>query len=186
MTKENDSILTFIEVVKLIQNKKINFKDLPKRFKKNKELALEAIKVNVSNIQYVSDELRNDKSLAMIVLKQNGLMIDLFSQQLQNDYELIILALSNSWEALELLDNEARNNKEFVLIALKTHGNPEYYKPFSDNIRDYIGEDLNREIGENDPLTYLTRLKLYNDFDEKISIKNDAITNKEKLSLPKI
>ncbi len=89
----------------------------------DKEIVLQAIKYNPSNLQYVKSSLANDLEVVMEAVKQDGLMIQYVGYELKNDYSVAITAINQNGRALEYLGESLRNDLELVLVAVTQNGN---------------------------------------------------------------
>ncbi len=145
------------------------------RLKNDKQLCLIAIENQADAFGVISEEMRKDKDIINKILEKRG---DYFCicPEVKTNKELLIKAFSTafdrqSYNLLTRTSEEFRNDKEVAIAALRCS---------EDNIR-YIGEKLKAEIGDYDPITYLTKIDLYNQMSDEV-VEQD-ITPKKKLKM---
>ena len=134
------------------------------RLKNDKQFCLTAIKSQSDAYSVLPQNMRADNDLLAEAMKDRGEFL-MYSPEVKTNKELLIKAFSNAFDRqsrnlLVLTSEELRNDKEVALAAIKC---------FSENIWE-ISKELREEIGENDPIEYLTQ-QLENDSNKK-SAKN--------------
>ena len=98
------------------------FVDASEELRNDKEVVLKTIKMNFNALPYASERLRNDKDVVLEAVKQNGYALKYASEELQNDKEVVLEAVKQDNHTLRYASEELRNDKEVVLEAVKRNG----------------------------------------------------------------
>lgn len=96
-------------------------KYLPQWVRKNKEMVLEAVKINGRLLLYTSTFF-NDKDIVYAAVKSNGMALESVDKCFKDDEELARIAVSNSPWSYRNISERLRDNKEITLIAVKGNG----------------------------------------------------------------
>ena len=79
------------EIIQNLRDYSILFKEVPKEYRFNKEIALEAVKINYNNTLYIPKALyKDDKDFAMELVRENPYIVLNLSERLQNDKDIIM------------------------------------------------------------------------------------------------
>ncbi|WP_252176068.1 DUF4116 domain-containing protein [Endozoicomonas sp. 4G] len=84
------------------------------RVRNDKELVLEAMAVQPSQLEYASEKLRGDKQVAMAVVTQRGHFLLDVSSELQDDDDVVKAAIANNQKALEYASERLRSDKTII------------------------------------------------------------------------
>lgn len=120
------------------------------RLRHDKDFCLTAIKSQADAYGVIPGIMQEDNDLLMEAMGQRGELL-MYSSHVNRSKELLLRAFSNAFppqsrNLLVLTSEELRNDKEVALAAIKC--NPQ-------NIME-ISQQLQEEIGNNDPIEYLT------------------------------
>jgi serine/threonine protein kinase len=74
--------------------------------KTNEEFILEAVKINIGCLQYISDNLKNDETFAVKLVEINGNCLEYLSKELRNNIEIVKLAIETTEEAHQFASKE--------------------------------------------------------------------------------
>jgi hypothetical protein len=124
-----------------------------------------------SSLEYASDRLKNDKEVVMKAILNNPSFIEYASEELQNDMEIMLIAVKDNAENLCYASPSLQNNKKLVLTAFED----------SDRASFYVGSELRKEIGKNNPIAYLKSALLYEDLNMDIASAKQENKPKQKL-----
>jgi len=138
-----------LEILKYCKIRDFEFIDY--RLRKNKKIALKAMKINVLNITYcsekftdnkemiikcikygakqnnfnflyyISDRLKNDKEIAMLTVKTNGCSLNKFSENIRSNKEIIIEAIKQDPFAMIYISDKIKNNSEFIIHCIQNY-----------------------------------------------------------------
>jgi hypothetical protein len=119
---ENKEIL-----IKLIKKYPRIFRDLDKKFKKDKEIVMAAITQPENNLFYADKRFHKDREMVMIAIT-HGYVYEYYEypfhfmdDSLRNDKELFMAGI-NSDRILRYAGEELKNDKEFMLMCEKVRG----------------------------------------------------------------
>lgn len=82
----------------------------------DKELILEAVKVDGQIFYYASAELRDDKEVAMLAVSNKWLILKYASKRLRGDKDIAMLALKQNLKSAMYLTDEIKKDKEIDSI----------------------------------------------------------------------
>lgn len=144
------------------------------RLKNKKDFCLTAVKNQVEAIGVISEQMKKDKDIMMEVISQRGDYLMMYDE-VKTDKNLLIKAFSTafdrqSFNLLEHTSEEFKNDKQVALAAVQC---------YKDNYH-YLGNELKKEIGDNDPLYYLTRVELNKKLNSEIEEKK---TSKKRMKM---
>ena len=88
----------------------------------DREIELEAIKINPLNLEFVNESLKNDKKVVMDAVKNNALAIEYASDELKKTREIVLSVVENDGYALQYVDKQFVKDKEIVSKAVKSNG----------------------------------------------------------------
>lgn len=97
-----------------------NLQYVSERLKNDSEIVIAAIKQEGFNLQFAPSEFKKDKNLAMLAIKNNG-SLEFLSKSLRNDKEIVILALKNNGSQLQFASDTLKNDKDLVAIACENN-----------------------------------------------------------------
>lgn len=141
------------------------------RLRNDKDFCLKAVKNQADAFSVLPESMKEDKDLLMAAMNQRGEFL-MYSPLVRSDKDLLIQAFSNAFppqsrNLLNVTSEEFRNDPEVALAAIKCT---------SDNLYD-IGKQLKEEIGDNDPVEYLTQ-KIKQE--KELTLQNTAGRSKKK------
>jgi hypothetical protein len=98
-----------------------------------KDAALAAIRLDIEDFSFVSDELRNDKDVVLAAVFSDGSLLEFASDELRNDWDVVSAALAAPWKpfespyfkkdsALKYASEQLRNDLKFVLPEINSNG----------------------------------------------------------------
>ena len=103
----------------------MELQELPKEFRKDKNIVLYAIEIDESNFIYADEFLRKDKEVVLAAVKKNGLLLEFADKSLQKDREVVLTAIKN-YEydnyrdfPLKYTDLALMDDKEIILESVK-------------------------------------------------------------------
>jgi hypothetical protein len=132
--KERIKILSDIRKGKMLDN-------YDEEVLSDKELMMEAVKVNGLNIQNVSESLVLDKDIVLESVKENGTAIK-FVPEFKDDIEIATEAVkSNGW-SLEFLSNRLKNDETIVQYAIESSCNINVLKFASKELQDKFSKKV--------------------------------------------
>lgn len=166
--KWQDDVNLAMKVV--VNNHTNNLQYLSDRLKDNREVVIAAVTCLGTNFQYASERLRDDDEIVMIAMQQSAYMIKHASERINNnkdyalfacnqkadniwtvlpiykeDYDVVLATVNSSGSLLREASDNLRNDKTIVLAACKQN---------SSAIK-FASEEIQAEIGSNDPVQYL-------------------------------
>lgn len=142
----------------------------------DKDVVYKAVEEDGANLEFASDRLKNSKKLVSMAIQKHGYPISDASEKLKADRSIGLLVANYYPRGIQYLSEELKNDKDLVLAAYIKHAS----SAMSDEML-LIGKALWEEIGDNDPIHYLTSLKLYNEINEKIEDKEPSKIKKIKI-----
>ena len=96
-----------------------NFYTSYAKFKSDREVVLEAVKVDLHGLDYCDDKFKSDKEIVLASVKNYGVTIKHADNALKSDREIAYAAVSEDGWALQHLPIELQNDKELVLKAIE-------------------------------------------------------------------
>lgn len=136
------------------------------RLRNDKDFCLKAVKSQADAFSVLPAKMKEDKDLLMAAMSQRGEFL-MYSPLVKTDKQLLIQAFSNAFppqsrHLLSVTSEEFRNDPEVALAAINCT---------PDNLYN-IGKQLREEIGDNDPVAYLSKdVNIENTTPEKVSKK---------------
>jgi hypothetical protein len=91
---------------------------IPKEFLSDKEICMEALKINPANFYYCSPELKQDREVVLNAVTK-GDNIEYCPPEMRKDREIVLKAMGTSGHSLKYCQ-DFKNDKEIVLKALET------------------------------------------------------------------
>ena len=120
-------------------------------FRKDKEIAKEAVKENLNNINYVPEELKLDKEFVLDVLRNTGVQLNRIilinrPSKLVNDEEVILAAVKNDDADINLASPRLIEDRDFIIKCV--HVNPYIlkYLPGYINDREIVKEAVKKDV----------------------------------------
>lgn len=108
---------------------------------KNKEFMMQALKNKAAwVIAYASDELFKDKELMLEAVKLDGQLLYYASPELRDDKEVVLSAVKNKGLIVKYASKRLRGDKEIGLTAINQDKRAEMY--LTDELRKEISEEL--------------------------------------------
>ena len=95
------------------------YKKISSRLKKDKEIALKAMKMNFQVYECIDPSLKYDIKLLKKVLNFKPSIIERFPKKLKNNKELAIAAMTRSSKVYKHLSAALKNDKQIVELAIK-------------------------------------------------------------------
>jgi len=116
------------------------------KLKSNKKIALQLVKFDGNDLQYLSKELRNDKDIVIEAIKQNPYALRYASSKLQNDINIINIALEKFdiyKDNYKKLIIKLNNKRLFILETVKRNGfTIQYATPELKNDQEIVYQSL--------------------------------------------
>ena len=100
-------------------NKELRTNMVIEEFVSNREIILEAVKINGMLIQYATNELKDDKEIVLIAVKNDGAALHYVSENMKNDEEVVFEAINNFPIAICKIGEKLKNNKKFILKLIR-------------------------------------------------------------------
>lgn len=147
VSKENTP-LSFAQrkEIALIQVKQNDYSfDLPEDLRKDRDVALAAVKHAGYALIHFSEELRNDKEIALAAVKQDGYALGVVGEKLLGDRDVVLAAVKNAGYALAHASEDLRKDKEIALAAVKNDNDS--FQFISERLKD--DEDILAIINKN-------------------------------------
>ena len=85
------------------------------QYRDDEEIAENAIKVDISNFEYISDRLKHEKRL---ILKMNPIPLELVPEDLKDDKEIVLESIKRNELTFAYASERLRSAKEVVLEAV--------------------------------------------------------------------
>lgn len=82
----------------------------------NKKVILEALKSNISAIEYIPDELYDDKEIVLMVVSNNGHLLWKVSDRLIDDIDVVKAAIRQNPEAIKFASQRLKDSDEIKSI----------------------------------------------------------------------
>mgnify|MGYP004598929249 CR=1 FL=1 len=109
------------ELIRVLNEGKLSYINLPKYLKTNKEFVLPIVK-NYPNTykNKLSDELKNDKDIAIAVVNGDPYLYYYFTDKLKKDRDVALEGVKRDGYVLKYLNKTLKNDDEIVYEAFKT------------------------------------------------------------------
>lgn len=137
----------------------------------DKEIVIESLKKEQQHFSYASDTLKDDDDVALVAINENSYNLRNVSDRLKDNKEFVLYTLEKSYSPYKFISKRLQNDEDVILTAAKN----------SAFVLDDLPKKLKKEIGKNDPFTYLTSRKMARILDEKIPNKAPVIKAKRKI-----
>lgn len=112
--------------------------DYVEELQNDRELMLDAIRLNGDCIEHISDELKADREIVAEAVGAPGYQLMYASDELRSDTDLIIGELvgagDRAYGVLGMVDRELRQRRDIISVAVKEHGHCLKYA--SENLKD--------------------------------------------------
>eukprot|EP01080_Neovahlkampfia_damariscottae_P006188 gene6188-10195_t len=105
------------DCLNLIKNGE-SLQNLPKKFRDNKNLALEIVKINPSEFQFLSEELQNNREIVFEAIL-NGTRLQRIPTQYKKDKEIVLLAIKKYALNYQHVSPELKDDPEVIICALE-------------------------------------------------------------------
>jgi hypothetical protein len=105
-----------------LQEKKVLFRNLPYNLKMDRDIALEAVKLNGLSFADLPRELSSDPEIIQEALNENGLVLQYLDYDQVTNKEIVLQAVKQNGLALQFASIERKEDKEIVLEAVKQNG----------------------------------------------------------------
>lgn len=115
----NDKNIEREKVLASVKHNPLQLKNVPEKFKNDKEIVLTAVQQNSLALEFASDELKDDKDIVLVAVKKLGTALKWASNNLQNRREIVLEAILQDGTALEYASEELKKDKHFILAAQK-------------------------------------------------------------------
>jgi Domain of unknown function (DUF4116) len=106
-------------ILKLVQNYGWALGFAPDKFRQDRNIALTALKNNISGINFVDEKLKQNRNFALEAVKINYKALINIDRRLQFDPEIIITALKQNIRAADFLFYSIKQKPELVDIILE-------------------------------------------------------------------
>ena len=110
-------------------------KNLPEKFRDDRDIMLQCVRDNVDNLKYVSSELKDNKEFILNILKNNNvfvisggeevdgepiafhsvIILNNVSERLRNDKDIVSESIKSDSRNIKFMADELKNNKDFIL-----------------------------------------------------------------------
>ena len=144
----------------------IPFKHFPDNLRDDREICIEALKVNGYAIMYCSKRLKNDREINKMALNTNPLSLQFCNEDIKQDVSLCLKAIEKNAGALIHCHHSLNFNINFCIEALKLNSNTLDLINYQVLIHDNFLQLVNKNLSEN--IVIKTSLKLiridYNQF----------------------
>lgn len=108
-----------MKAVKQRKNKEMSMLNyLIDKFKNDKGIVMEAIKLHPLSLQHASGGMRGNKEVVMMAVKQDPIALYFASDDLKNDKEVVMAAIIRNGNMLGYASDKLRSNKKIVLAAV--------------------------------------------------------------------
>lgn len=95
---------------------------LDERHREDRELILEAFKMDIAALCYASCNLTSDRKFMMDAIRKNGYALTFASKELRADREAVLTAVKTYSIALKYASAELRADREIILEAVRNDG----------------------------------------------------------------
>lgn len=168
-------------------------------FRNNITNGLIALNSKPTALEFVSEELQDDREVVLSLIKKQGHALHYASKRLQDDKEFAILAINQctiTTTVLECLSDRLKDDETIVTMSCVKYRGALLHasdrlcndKSFILNLLNrklssimYAGQDLQTEIGEQDPIKYLESYFLQEEMQEKLPLKSESKPRKNKV-----
>lgn len=93
-----------------------------------------------------------DRNKIIEKLNENGGFLSYLEEKWRDDEEIVIIAVKNIKSSLRGASDRLKNNYNFILGLIKNNI----------EVWDYVGYELKKEVGSNEPISYLEK-KIFHD-----------------------
>lgn len=127
-----------VELVMAAVNTSCDALDSVEELQDNKDLMLQAMRVNGDCFEHVSDDLKGDREVAAAAVPARGYQLMYASDELKADPDLIIGELvgagASAYGLLGMVDTELHSRRDIISAGVKEHGHCLKYA--SDDLKD--------------------------------------------------
>lgn len=178
-------------ILSQINEERVNFCNLPYKFRDNEEIVLATIEntssknkyidiVNGFNrnkyvMQYCSERLRDSKEIALAAIKEDSCHLRYISSRLRDDKDIALIAVAEDGLVLECCSDRLKDDKEVALVAVSQNGLAlEYCSPRLKDDKEVVLAAIQRygyclrfasDRLKNDKVILLNAIQKYNDND---------------------
>ncbi len=111
------------EALEIVIDNGFELEKLPMKFKKDRDVVLEAIKTSgLGGLQYADKSFYKDRDLLLTAVLTEGRCLSRADENLKKDKEIVLAAIKQDGKALEYAHDTFKKDKEIVLIAVKNAG----------------------------------------------------------------
>jgi len=97
------------------------FRNIPKKWHNDMEIALIAIEENANNVDCISAKLCDDREVSLFAVKNRGYSLQYFPRWC-NDKDFVLHAVKQNGDALRFASSELKNDEDVVMAAVKQDG----------------------------------------------------------------
>jgi len=180
-------------VINEVQRSGKNLEFASDELKDDKEVVMHSVSSMGTSIEWASERLQNDKEVVMIAVANHPTTLNYVADKYKDDIEVMMEATTTGGWALEFASDRLKDDKDFVFHAVtKERGGAVHLQHASERLREdkhfilevakilpdagkYAGPVLKEQIGNNEPVSYLTRAifaeRLQNTIPRKDAVK---------------
>lgn len=156
------------------------FPFISNRLKCDKDIALNAIKIDGTMLRYCSEELKNNKEMAKTAIKNNPFCIKIISNNLQNDKDFILdLLINDNINPCIIIhiSEELKNNYEIIKTGILNSKKSDQLIEVASNYLKNNKEIVNLAIDKNGLSLEFISEELKNDKDIVLkAIRNNGLS----------
>jgi hypothetical protein len=90
--------------------------------KSDREIILEAVKINGEALAYASNSLKSDRSFILIAVSKNGRALEFVSNHLKSDKDVVQKAIRNYGEAFSYASEHLQKDRDFIKKCIRING----------------------------------------------------------------
>lgn len=176
-----------------------DYNKIPKRFWKNRDFVLQAVKLAPWVLEYASDELRNDKEVVLEAVKLNGHAFKYASDELKNDKDVVISATKLNMWAIAYASFERRHDKELIRL-LDIYYDPEKFSslppnyfgtneqlaPFIEAVKEHLKNRVKEDVSQEDQEHATKIIQMVKDTIAKRRAEIDKIEQEKKAKAQRV
>ena len=117
------------EILREVRKDCSYFKKIPREYREDREIVLEALIMDGLLLEFVSEDLKNDDVIVKTALKSNPLALEFASNKFKDDEKLILDIILKCAEAIKFTSPRIKDNKLIALETVKIDGRLIRYFP---------------------------------------------------------
>jgi len=117
-SKDKEKMMEKMTREQALELAKDNGMYVPKAFRDDKEIMIEAIKTNINVFEELDENLYDDKDIALIAVNKKGFCLWKLSDTLVDDKDIVMLAVKNDGKALRFASERLKDDKDVVICAI--------------------------------------------------------------------